>query len=145
MFDRVCLGKKAWLSVRRCVGPSGPLSCQQLLKLHRSCPKLSPYYILKSQLWDTKLQEGRFPQSYRSQNNLLYCKSQGRDQRICLWDLAEGRTSVTDSVFTENVGFCRCSLLKVAEGRWLMATAAKALEEVGNASFSGAWNVAFVS
>ncbi|XP_046784055.1 guanine nucleotide-binding protein subunit beta-like protein 1 isoform X8 [Gallus gallus] len=56
--------------------------------------------------------------------------SQGRDQRICLWDLAEGRTSVTDSVFTENVGFCRCSLLKVAEGRWLMATAAKALEEV---------------
>ncbi|XP_069727202.1 guanine nucleotide-binding protein subunit beta-like protein 1 isoform X5 [Phaenicophaeus curvirostris] len=56
--------------------------------------------------------------------------SQGRDQRICLWDLAEGRTSVTDSVFTENVGFCRCSLLKVAQGRWLMAMAAKALEEV---------------
>ncbi|XP_050762662.1 guanine nucleotide-binding protein subunit beta-like protein 1 isoform X2 [Gymnogyps californianus] len=60
-------------------------------------------------------------------NRLL---SQGRDQRICFWDLAEGRTSVTDSVFTENVGFCRCSLLKVAQGRWLMATAAKALEEV---------------
>ncbi|NXT45123.1 GNB1L protein, partial [Pelecanoides urinatrix] len=56
--------------------------------------------------------------------------SQGRDQRICLWDLAEGRTAVTDSVFTENVGFCRCSLLKLAEGRWLMAMAAKALEEV---------------
>ncbi|KAM6051726.1 guanine nucleotide-binding protein subunit beta-like protein 1 isoform 4-T4 [Theristicus caerulescens] len=62
-----------------------------------------------------------------SRNRLL---SQGRDQRICLWDLAEGRTSVTDSVFTENVGFCRCSLLEVAEGRWLMATAARALEEV---------------
>ncbi|OXB85021.1 UNVERIFIED_CONTAM: hypothetical protein H355_016143, partial [Colinus virginianus] len=72
----------------------------------------------------------RFPQSCCSQNNLLYCESQGRDQRICVWDLAEGRTSVTDSVFTENVGFCRCSLLKVAQGRWLMATAAKALEEV---------------
>ncbi|XP_040432615.1 guanine nucleotide-binding protein subunit beta-like protein 1 isoform X1 [Cygnus olor] len=56
--------------------------------------------------------------------------SQGRDQRICLWDLAEGRTSVMDSVFTENVGFCRCSLLKVAQGRWLMAMAAKALDEV---------------
>ncbi|KAM8797903.1 guanine nucleotide-binding protein subunit beta-like protein 1 [Eudromia elegans] len=54
----------------------------------------------------------------------------GRDQRICLWDLAEGRTSVTDSVFTENVGFCRCSLLKVAQGRWLLAMAAKSLEEV---------------
>ncbi|XP_031984273.1 guanine nucleotide-binding protein subunit beta-like protein 1 isoform X4 [Corvus moneduloides] len=56
--------------------------------------------------------------------------SQGRDQRICLWDLAEGRTSVTDSVFTEHVGFCRCSLLKVAQGRWLMAMAARSLEEV---------------
>ncbi|XP_018772093.2 guanine nucleotide-binding protein subunit beta-like protein 1 isoform X3 [Serinus canaria] len=56
--------------------------------------------------------------------------SQGRDQRICLWDLAEGRTSVTDSVFTEHVGFCRCSLLQVAQGRWLMAMAARSLEEV---------------
>ncbi|NXB52341.1 GNB1L protein, partial [Leucopsar rothschildi] len=56
--------------------------------------------------------------------------SQGRDQRICLWDLAEGRTSVTDSVFTEHVGFCRCSLLKVAQGRWLMAMAGRSLEEV---------------
>ncbi|XP_038043278.1 guanine nucleotide-binding protein subunit beta-like protein 1 isoform X2 [Anas acuta] len=56
--------------------------------------------------------------------------SQGRDQKICLWDLAEGRASVTDSVFTENVGFCRCSLLKVAQGRWLMAMAAKALDEI---------------
>ncbi|KAM6246772.1 guanine nucleotide-binding protein subunit beta-like protein 1 isoform 2-T6 [Porphyrio hochstetteri] len=60
-------------------------------------------------------------------NRLL---SQGRDQRICLWDLAEGRTSVMNSVFTENVGFCRCSLLKEAQGRWLMAMAAKAPEEV---------------
>ncbi|XP_057270990.1 guanine nucleotide-binding protein subunit beta-like protein 1 isoform X3 [Pezoporus wallicus] len=60
-------------------------------------------------------------------NRLL---SQGRDQRICLWDLEEGRTAVMDSVFTENVGFCRCSLLMVAQGRWLMAMAAKALEEV---------------
>lgn len=50
-----------------------------------------------------------------------------------------------DSVFTESVGFCRCSLLKVAQGRWLMAMAAKALDEVGNTSFSGAWEIAFVS
>lgn len=69
-------------------------------------------------------------------DNLFYCNSQGRDQRICLWDLAEGRTSVTDSVFTEHVGFCRCSLLKVAQGRWLMAMAARSLEEVGSVSFS---------
>ncbi|XP_014799551.1 PREDICTED: guanine nucleotide-binding protein subunit beta-like protein 1 [Calidris pugnax] len=56
--------------------------------------------------------------------------SQGRDQRICLWDLAEGRTAVTDSILTENVGFCKCSLVEVAPGRWLMAMAAKALQEV---------------
>lgn len=56
-----------------------------------------------------------------------------------MWDLAEGRTSVTDSVFTENVGFCRCSLLKVAQGRWLMAMAAKATDEVGSVSFSSAF------
>lgn len=70
-------------------------------------------------------------------DNLFYVNSQGRDQRICLWDLAEGRTAVMDSVFTENVGFCRCSLLMVAQGRWLMAMAAKALEEVGSIFFSG--------
>lgn len=57
--------------------------------------------------------------------------SQGRDQNIRLWDLAEGRTAITDSVGTESVGFCRCSLLEVAEGRWLLALPWKGLEEVG--------------
>ncbi|XP_062999840.1 guanine nucleotide-binding protein subunit beta-like protein 1 isoform X2 [Elgaria multicarinata webbii] len=56
--------------------------------------------------------------------------SQGRDQNVCLWDLAEGRGAVTDSVFTGNVGFCKYSLLEVTEGRWLLATAGKGLEEV---------------
>ncbi|OWK61196.1 Guanine nucleotide-binding protein subunit beta-like protein 1 [Lonchura striata] len=68
-------------------------------------------------------------------DNLFHCNSQGRDQRICFWDLAEGRTSLTDSVFTEHVGFCRCSLLKVAQGRWLIAMAARSLEEVGSQNF----------
>ncbi|XP_037734597.1 guanine nucleotide-binding protein subunit beta-like protein 1 isoform X3 [Chelonia mydas] len=56
--------------------------------------------------------------------------SQGRNQKICLWDLAEGRNTVTDSVLTENVGFCKCSLLKVAQGHWLMAMPGKDLDEV---------------
>ncbi|CAM4673006.1 unnamed protein product [Caretta caretta] len=56
--------------------------------------------------------------------------SQGRNQKICLWDLAEGRNTVTDSVLTENVRFCKCSLLKVAQGRWLMAMPGKDLDEV---------------
>ncbi|XP_043385784.1 guanine nucleotide-binding protein subunit beta-like protein 1 isoform X4 [Chelonia mydas] len=55
--------------------------------------------------------------------------SQGRNQKICLWDLAEGRNTVTDSVLTENVGFCKCSLLKVAQGHWLMAMPGKDLDE----------------
>ncbi|XP_042297910.1 guanine nucleotide-binding protein subunit beta-like protein 1 isoform X2 [Sceloporus undulatus] len=56
--------------------------------------------------------------------------SQGRDQKICLWELAEGRDTVVDSISTENVGFCKCSLLEVAEKRWLLATPWKGLEEV---------------
>lgn len=64
--------------------------------------------------------------------NVFNCKSQGRDQNICLWDLAEGRATVTDVVCTENVGFCKCSPLEVAEGRWLIATAWRNLEEVGS-------------
>ncbi|XP_044296835.1 guanine nucleotide-binding protein subunit beta-like protein 1 isoform X4 [Varanus komodoensis] len=60
--------------------------------------------------------------------------SQGRDQHVCLWDLAEGRNSVTDSLCTGNVGFCKGSLLEVAEGRWLLATAWKNLEEPSSGS-----------
>ncbi|CAI5797347.1 guanine nucleotide-binding subunit beta 1 isoform X1 [Podarcis lilfordi] len=64
----------------------------------------------------------------RNRRNALL--SQGRDQNICLWDLAEGRSIVTDSVSTENIGFCKCSLLEVEERRWLLAMPWKGLEEV---------------
>ncbi|XP_061117474.1 guanine nucleotide-binding protein subunit beta-like protein 1 [Conger conger] len=37
--------------------------------------------------------------------------SQGRDMRVCVWDLSEGRSSVTDSFSTGSVGFCQSSLL----------------------------------
>ncbi|KAJ8285990.1 hypothetical protein GJAV_G00033230 [Gymnothorax javanicus] len=37
--------------------------------------------------------------------------SQGRDMRVCTWDLSEGRSCVMDSFRTESVGFCQCSLL----------------------------------
>nr|XP_028565718.1 guanine nucleotide-binding protein subunit beta-like protein 1 isoform X2 [Podarcis muralis] len=63
----------------------------------------------------------------RNRRNALL--SQGRDQNICLWDLAEGRSVVTDSVSTENIGFCKCSLLEVEERRWLLAMPWKGLEE----------------
>lgn len=56
--------------------------------------------------------------------------SQGRDMRVCLWDLAEGRGDVTDALWTGSVGFCRCSLLETGPGRWLLAHAGEAMEEV---------------
>ncbi|XP_014026398.1 guanine nucleotide-binding protein subunit beta-like protein 1 isoform X2 [Salmo salar] len=55
--------------------------------------------------------------------------SQGRDMRVCLWDLAEGRGDVTDALWTGSVGFCRCSLLETGPGRWLLAHAGEAMEE----------------
>ncbi|XP_061458530.1 guanine nucleotide-binding protein subunit beta-like protein 1 isoform X2 [Rhineura floridana] len=64
----------------------------------------------------------------RNRGNALL--SQGRDQNVCQWDLAEGGSVVTDSVFTANVGFCKCSLLEVAERRSLLAMPWKGLEEV---------------
>ncbi|KAJ8005817.1 hypothetical protein DPEC_G00121820 [Dallia pectoralis] len=56
--------------------------------------------------------------------------SQGRDMRVCQWDLAEGRSEVKDSVWTGSVGFCRCSLLETGPGRWLLAHPGEAMEEV---------------
>uniref|UniRef100_A0A674ARJ3 Guanine nucleotide binding protein (G protein), beta polypeptide 1-like n=1 Tax=Salmo trutta TaxID=8032 RepID=A0A674ARJ3_SALTR len=56
--------------------------------------------------------------------------SQGRDMRVCLWDLAEGRGDVTDALWTGSVGFCHCSLLETGPGRWLLAHAGEAMEEV---------------
>ncbi|CAB1319980.1 unnamed protein product, partial [Coregonus sp. 'balchen'] len=66
--------------------------------------------------------------------NTLHSKdtliSQGRDMRVCLWDLAEGRSDVTDTLWTGSVGFCRCSLLETGPGRWLLAHPGEAMEEV---------------
>ncbi|KAL0979213.1 hypothetical protein UPYG_G00182210 [Umbra pygmaea] len=66
--------------------------------------------------------------------NTLHSKdaliSQGRDMRVCQWDLAEGRSDVTDTVWTGSVGFCRCSLLEMGPGTWLLAHPGEAMEEV---------------
>ncbi|MBN3298904.1 GNB1L protein, partial [Amia calva] len=47
--------------------------------------------------------------------------SQGRDMHVCLWDLSEGRSEVTDSLLTGSVGFCQGSLLDLHTGHWLLA------------------------
>ncbi|XP_075390290.1 guanine nucleotide-binding protein subunit beta-like protein 1 [Tenrec ecaudatus] len=56
--------------------------------------------------------------------------SQGRDLRLCLWELAEGRRTVTDSVPLTNVGFCRSAVLAGALPHWMLAVPGRGTEEV---------------
>ncbi|KAF3696132.1 Guanine nucleotide-binding protein subunit beta-like protein 1 [Channa argus] len=56
--------------------------------------------------------------------------SQGRDMQVCLWDLAEGRSEVLDSVWTGSVGFSQCSLLEMSPGTFLLAFAGQHTEEI---------------
>ncbi|KAK2500584.1 hypothetical protein MC885_000926 [Smutsia gigantea] len=55
--------------------------------------------------------------------------SQGRDLRVCLWDLAEGRNTVVDSVYLESVGFCRSSVLAGGRQCWMLATPGRGSDE----------------
>ncbi|MBN3311652.1 GNB1L protein, partial [Atractosteus spatula] len=63
----------------------------------------------------------------RSADTLI---SQGRDMRLCTWDLSEGRRLVADSLVTGNVGFCQGSLLDRETGHWLLALPGEELAEV---------------
>ncbi|XP_037679462.1 guanine nucleotide-binding protein subunit beta-like protein 1 isoform X3 [Choloepus didactylus] len=60
-------------------------------------------------------------------NQLL---SQGRDLQLCLWDVAEGRNVLLDTVPLESVGFCRSSVLAEGRPRWLLAVPGKDHDEV---------------
>ncbi|KAG5840456.1 hypothetical protein ANANG_G00189010 [Anguilla anguilla] len=55
--------------------------------------------------------------------------SQGRDMRVCTWDLCEGRSDVLDSFSTGSVGFCQCSLLQ-SPGLSLLAHPGPLTEEI---------------
>ncbi|KAM4855924.1 guanine nucleotide-binding protein subunit beta-like protein 1 [Urocitellus parryii] len=56
--------------------------------------------------------------------------SQGRDLQLCLWDLAEGRNTIMDSVHLESVGFCRSSILAEGQLHWMLAVPGKDSDEV---------------
>ncbi|XP_065746559.1 guanine nucleotide-binding protein subunit beta-like protein 1 [Phocoena phocoena] len=55
--------------------------------------------------------------------------SQGRDLKLCVWDLAEGRNTVVDSVLLESVGFCRGSVLAAGLQRWMLAVPGRGIDE----------------
>ncbi|XP_032731779.1 guanine nucleotide-binding protein subunit beta-like protein 1 isoform X4 [Lontra canadensis] len=56
--------------------------------------------------------------------------SQGRDLKLRLWDLAEGRNTIVDSVALESMGFCRSSVLAGAQERWMLAVPGRGSDEV---------------
>ncbi|KAL7836912.1 hypothetical protein AOLI_G00281960 [Acnodon oligacanthus] len=56
--------------------------------------------------------------------------SQGRDMRVCMWDLHEGRNTITHSLRTGSVGFCQCSLLEAEANKTLLALPAEHTEEI---------------
>ncbi|XP_058995332.1 guanine nucleotide-binding protein subunit beta-like protein 1 isoform X7 [Mustela lutreola] len=56
--------------------------------------------------------------------------SQGRDLKLHLWDLAEGRNTVVDSVALESMGFCRSSVLAGTQERWMLAMPGRGSDEV---------------
>ncbi|XP_028270480.1 guanine nucleotide-binding protein subunit beta-like protein 1 [Parambassis ranga] len=56
--------------------------------------------------------------------------SQGRDMRVCLWDLSEGRSELVESVWTGSVGFCQGSVLETSPPNYLLAYAGEQTEEI---------------
>ncbi|KAH0504334.1 Guanine nucleotide-binding protein subunit beta-like protein 1 [Microtus ochrogaster] len=56
--------------------------------------------------------------------------SQGRDLRLCLWDLAEGRNTILDEVQLDSVGFCKSSILAWGQLCWMLAVPGKGNSEV---------------
>uniref|UniRef100_A0A8C4LTL3 G protein subunit beta 1 like n=2 Tax=Equus asinus TaxID=9793 RepID=A0A8C4LTL3_EQUAS len=56
--------------------------------------------------------------------------SQGRDLKLCLWDLAEGRNAVVDSVRLESIGFCRGSVLARGHQHWTLAVPGRGSDEI---------------
>lgn len=56
--------------------------------------------------------------------------SQGRDLRLCLWDLAEGRNTILDAVQLDSVGFCNSSILHRGQLCWMLAVPGKDNSEV---------------
>ncbi|XP_051552696.1 guanine nucleotide-binding protein subunit beta-like protein 1 isoform X1 [Myxocyprinus asiaticus] len=80
-------------------------------------------YVLESHAGNSVI----WLQTFNESNTLI---SQGRDMQVCLWDMSEGRSTVTDSLLTGSVGFCQCSLLETCAGSTLLAHPTEQMEDV---------------
>ncbi|XP_049978924.1 guanine nucleotide-binding protein subunit beta-like protein 1 isoform X2 [Alexandromys fortis] len=58
--------------------------------------------------------------------------SQGRDLRLCLWDLAEGRNTILDEIQLDSVGFCKSSVLARGQLCWMLAVPGKGNSETNS-------------
>ncbi|KAI5613364.1 guanine nucleotide-binding protein subunit beta-like protein 1 [Silurus asotus] len=63
----------------------------------------------------------------RSTNTFL---SHGRDMKVCVWDLHEGRKTVVQSLYTGSVGFCQCFLLEADGSKTLLALPGENMAEI---------------
>ncbi|KAI5088110.1 guanine nucleotide-binding protein subunit beta-like protein 1 [Silurus meridionalis] len=63
----------------------------------------------------------------RSTNTFL---SHGRDMKVCVWDLHEGRRTVVQSLYTGSVGFCQCFLLEADGSKTLLALPGENMAEI---------------
>ncbi|XP_071381773.1 guanine nucleotide-binding protein subunit beta-like protein 1 [Centroberyx affinis] len=121
-------------------GAGGPLNT-----LHFSCRGGDPPLLFSGSgtgaihIWNLNTRRAEKVLEGHSGNSVIWIStlqstnaliSQGRDMRVCQWDLSEGRGEVTDSVWTGSVGFCQCSLLETSPGTRLLAYPGQQTEEI---------------
>ncbi|XP_027628412.1 guanine nucleotide-binding protein subunit beta-like protein 1 isoform X2 [Tupaia chinensis] len=86
-------------------------------------PPPDPQFVLRGT--QSAVHALHFCEEAQDQRHPLLFSGQGRDLTLRLWDLAEGRNAVVDSVQLQSMGFCRSSVLAGGQSRWMLAVPGK--------------------